>query len=420
MDQYETLFQLLRQKKQEGNRCVYDLSEIQKGPVSLEHLRRSFDTNGALFIQNAFTPEAYQAAQLEMKNAYSFDVEPLLDRDQLPPSNLKVHEFSGIDKHWPTGILGNKNVGYLLLHPEDSKDKTVFTASTGEKSSVCLMGGYKANLALMTHPTSQLTMALIFRLGDNPNGHLSVDSGKVRRGDLTTPHYDYYPDGDINRQQALAMGPNEGRVRLVYGLYSNDPEVQAEIRRITKDENLFTKVGFRTLPKEFQKPIMETFGRAGCLASAGPSELVIFHQKVLHAEMLLTKDGKYIFKNDKNTTTERYVVGTHQPKGFTEKGWTETMYLARNGICFHPYDRTFVKQPSGQNTVCRKSTMFKRPRKKSPHEIEKLARFCREALEEERIAKWKQEENPRILHCLGISQPIDKLFSDPLARLVMQ
>ena len=145
------------------------------------------------------------------------------------------------------------------------------------------------------------------------------------------------------------------------------------------------------------------------------------------------------------------MVGTHQPVGFTARQQLEIAWLASKGFGFHTYNRLNRDNAAGANTVNSKKTQWKRPRVRPAEERARVAALeaglrgggaDEPELEAARSAgggaagvggagerargdadvpaAWAAVENPRVLHCLGVSQRGADMFTDPAARRLFE
>jgi hypothetical protein len=313
----DALTAALRELKAANPSNVVPLVAVRDGTASVADLRKLKRKQGCVFISGAFSPAALDAARAEALEAWRRDVVPQLGDGFVPPV-VDLLELTMRKECWPTGTLGNAGFGYLIAHPESTGDMPTVPLSSGMSVTIAMGSAYKANVALVSHPDSQLTMAILFAVSENPRGQVSQDFCKVHRGELTKAHVDIYEDNEeeINRMQAIGFGMGEGTVRLCYLRFSQRPEIQLLVTRVI-GVNIFGTRGFQAVPKGMQHILLKCFMDAECIQYGSPCDLVMWEPGVIHVEMQLRANGELQFKADKKTTTERYVVGTHNPVGFT-------------------------------------------------------------------------------------------------------
>jgi hypothetical protein len=134
--------------------------------------------------------------------------------------------------------------------------------------------------------------------------------------------------------------------------------------------------------------------------------------------MQLRANGELQFKADNKTTTERYVVGTHNPIGFTPREMTEVVFVAEQGFVFHPYNNANRGTPAGLNSVHRKKTQWKKPRVRSADEKARLG-VVRQSLGDPAVIDGCIAAMPRRKrHCMGIPQSEDEMYDDEVARRI--
>jgi hypothetical protein len=392
------------------------LDDVRAGNVNVQHMRSVKKEQGCLFIEQAFSNDALSSAREEALKAWKKDVLPQLEDVQVFPENLM--DLTKNKEFWKTGIIGNAGFGYLLLHPESAKEMpSLSLRSTGAKITVAPGSAYKANIELVAHETSQLAMAILFSVSGNPSGQVSQDFCKVHRGDMTKAHVDIYEDEEalIHRTQAIAIGLGEGTVRLCYLRFSHNPEIQSLINLIC-GKNIYSSRGFQAVPKTESSAIIKCFLDAGCIQYGNPRDLVIWEPGVIHLEMKVKPFLQV--RNDKKTTTERYVVGTHTPVGFNDKEKEEIAFINDRGFVFHPYNNANRGSAAGLNSVHRKKTQWKIPRKRSEEEKKRLEDVQQALDERTAVDLCIGEMPPRKRHCLGINQSADSMYNDEVARRV--
>ena len=343
------LTEALKRLVRESQPNKIKLDDVQAGNVNVQHMQTVKKEQGCLIIEKAFSSEALSSAREEAFKAWEKDVLPQLEDVQVVPENLM--ELTKNKKLWKTGIVGNAGFGYLLLHPESAKEMpSLSLRSTGAEIAVAPGSAYKANIELVAHQTSQLAMAILFSVSRNPNGQVSQDFCKVHRGDLTKAHVDIYEDEEslIHRTQAIAIGLGEGTVRLCYLRFSHNPEIQGLINIIC-GKNIYSARGFQAVPKTESSAIIKCFLDAGCIQYGNPRDLVMWEPGVIHLEMKVHPSLQV--RNDKKTTTERYVVGTHTPVGFNSEEKKEIAFMNESGFVFHPYNNANRGSAAGLNSI---------------------------------------------------------------------
>lgn len=180
---------ILDTKLSEATPYKFSLDQVRS--VGVNTLKRAFEENGVLCITDAFTHEAFNEAQSLVKQAFMTDVFPQLSIPLSEVENRTIFDIAARKELWKTGIVGNKGFGYLFAQPEAKED--VFRKNIDGQNIAFQMGSaYKANLALIAHETSQLTLATLLSVTGNKFGMISQDSAKVHRETLTEPHIDKY------------------------------------------------------------------------------------------------------------------------------------------------------------------------------------------------------------------------------------
>ncbi len=326
---------------------------------AVEDLQARLDDQGVLILREAISEESLRAARDSLRKAYLQDVYPQLGGlDNCPSRDTPLGVL--VKDHWPSGIVGNKGFGFLFAQPESVDEVPYAELGDGLRLAMGMCSTYRVNIELMSHPSNQEALDLLFAVTGNEGGMITQDSVKMHRGDLTTFHMDKYADPKgHNRVQAMAIGLAEGDIRLYFGLGTHRRHIQ-EAMGLKVDRR-----GFVALPKgEPQKAVIRALADANLLVCGGPRDLVIWRSGVLHGE--LNRD--LIQRNNRRTTTERYVVGTHTPKGFTRYQLMKLAHLAEAGFIMHPYGKLNQTNVGGANTFCSKTTQYKRKRKRTLHE----------------------------------------------------
>jgi hypothetical protein len=332
---------------------------------------------GLVVVHRAFTNAALVAANVAAKEAWMSDVAPQVtsSTDVINANATGLMAITRKDTCWPTTVIGNKNFGYLIAGPEAKEERHKATLpSSGVEIVFAIGGAFRANLALLCHADSAVVLDFLFRLsGHEHTSIISQDYCKLHRGVLTVPHVDIYDRSEqsINRMQAIAFGACEGRVRLCYLRFSHRPEVRKIIVNMLaggKDIWATGRGGFRALPKESAWRVINVFLRAGCVQYGAPRDLVAWEPGVIHFEALVNEAAsggddhgppRITLENDTSTSTERYVVGTHVPSGFTQRELLEIGVIADAGFVFHSYDNANAGNAADVNSVHKKSTQWK-------------------------------------------------------------
>ena len=408
----------LRELKAASASNVVPLVAVRDGTTSVADLRGLKREQGCVFISGAFSPAALGAARAEALEAWRRDVVPQLGGEFVAPA-VDLLELTKRKECWPTGTVGNAGFGYLIAHPESIAEMPSVPLSSGTNVTVAMGSAYKANVALVSHPDSQLTMAILFAVSENPHGQVSQDFCKIHRGELTKAHVDIYEDNEeqINRMQAIGFGMGEGTVRLCYLRFSQRPEIQLLVTRVI-GVNIFGTRGFQAVPKGMQHILLKCFMDAECIQYGNPCDLVMWEPGVIHVEMQLRANGELQFKADNKTTTERYVVGTHNPVGFTPREMTEVAFVAEQGFVFHPYNNANRGTPAGLNSVHRKKTQWKKPRVRSADEKARLVTVRQSLGDAAAIDGCIAAMPRRKRHCMGIPQSEEEMYDDEVARRV--
>jgi hypothetical protein len=402
---------------------IVELSSLRTDSFTASHLRSILEEQGVLIIRGAFTDEAFNEARQALREAYLVDVEPQLV--EKPPKEQDILELVQEKKYWEgtREVIGNKTFGYLMAQPEAKAEAPSVSFSGGLKVAVQPCSAYKANLALLCHRSSQLSLATLLKVTGNTNGMISQDSCKLFRGALTKPHVDLYGTSEtrIQRVQALAVGPGEGTVRLCYARFSHLPSIRKLICKVVGKEGFYQQTGFCGIPEKSREGLLECLVKAQVLHAGEPGELIIWKSGVIHVEMQKVQTGKnthrLVYKNDKKTKTERYVVGTQQPYNLSDQQLLEIGYMAEQGFLFHAYNNLNRDNAAGENSVHLKTTQWKKPRKIPQSEKERLSK-AKSGLND--LGSFQQKHPPRRLHCLGVSQPATKLFDDKDALRIFQ
>ncbi len=355
---------------------------------ALKRLKQAGDERvGVTIVKDAFTEDALLAASAEAKRAYEVDVKP-----QLP------------SQEWPTGIIGNKNFGYLIAQPEEKSEVPRLTLSSDMTFAVAMGSAYRANIALMAHPSSSKARELLLRNG--ARRVVSQDFCKLYRGDLTPPHVDLYSQ-DEGRIQAMGIGLNEGSVRLCYLAFSNVPEVRALITRVIGHDLYAKNKGYQAVRPNKAEELVECFRRADCILYGSPRDLVIWESGVIHLEMQLKRDGSLVIRNDKTTTTERFIVGVHELKEghFSDRDLIEISYAADHGFIFHPYGNFNAEgTPAALNSFHKKRTQYLKPRQRSNDEKARFAQVQEAITQKAPVDEWLSNLSPEKKLCFGIKE----------------
>jgi len=312
-----------------------------------------------------------------------------------------------MDKQFfPSGIVGNRGFGYHFAQASTEPMRLKLDAPSKMHISMSPCSAYaNGNIALLSHPSSEKTARFLF--GVTENTMVSQDSCKMFRGDLTKAHVDIYADMEqrIDRHQAMGIGLNEGDVRLCFLRFSNRLDVQELITEYL-GKNIYGTKGFQPLPEGKVEALVACFREAGCLQYACPRDLVIWESGVIHLEMHILLDNNAVLKNNPNTTTERYVIGTHNPVGFTTGELVQIAYAADHGFIFEPYNNANKGTPAGDNSVHRKSTMYKINRVRSNDEIARFEKVQQEINNKNgELDAWLKNTPRAKLVCYGLEKP---------------
>lgn len=391
---------------------VVDLEDIRSGRWKCLDLSAILEEQGLLIINNAFTDEALAAARAVLTQAYNTDVTP---HTGVALTDLYAGIASDPTRRWPTGVIGNRNFGYLFAQPESKAPRVQLSADLNVAVAKC--SAYKANITLMSHPSSQLTLSVLYQVTGNVGGMISQDSCKIFRGDLTPPHVDKYTSAEVelNRVQAIAIGEKEGSVKLCFARFSHRPEIQSQLADLMGNPSFYHKNGFLAIPKNRAPDILKHLSDANVFQYGTANQLVIWKTGVLHVEMQATRAGKLVHSIDKTTTTERYVVGTHQPSGLTQSQLTDLALLASKGFILHPYGKQNQDNAGGTNSVHLKSTQWKKTRQRTADEIARLDAAVKELEDSQAREAFVSALHPRDRQCFGIVQSAEAMFDDPAA-----
>jgi hypothetical protein len=129
------------------------------------------------------------------------------------------------------------------------------------------------------------------------------------------------------------------------------------VKMIGKD--IYGSSGYQALPVDKAGAVIECFRQAGCIQYGSPRDLILWEPAVIHLEMKLLADGSLMQENDKRTTTERYIVGTHVPVGFSQQELVEIGCIADQGFVFHSYNNANRGNAADTNSVHKKTTQWK-------------------------------------------------------------
>lgn len=216
---------------------------------------------------------------------------------------------------------------------------------------------------------------------------------------------------ELNRSQAMAIGPNEGSVRLCFARFSHCPDVQSAICDVIDDEKFYDGTGFLAFKEQDQ--LMDILMQSRVFHVGAPGELIIWKSGVIHVEMVYqpksTPNLAYK-KSVTNSTVERYIVGTHQPIGFNQSQLTKIGLMADQGFIFHAYNNLNKGNLAGKNSVHLKKTQWKPVRQVPQSEKDRQNSVD---ISDESIQHFLAQQHPRILHCMGINQK--NVFSDEVA-----
>jgi len=376
---FEKLRTLLRELKQKQPSNVFERSDFsfQELNEKSEIVKQTKQQQGIVIIHQAFTDEALASARAAAKAAWIRDVQPQIDVADRPPADADLFAITNNEKLWPTTIIGNKTFGYLFAGPEAKADQHKHTLSSGKQIVFAMCAAFQANLALLCHASSTLILDLIFKVSGHENDSvISQDSCKLHRGVLTPAHVDIYEKKEqvIHRMQAMAFGAGEGNVRLCFLRFSNRPEVRALITKMIR-KDIFGSTGYQPLPSKTgaDEFIFSCFRDADCVQYGGPRDLVMWEPGVIHLEALLGADGRVVIRNDKSTTTERYIVGTHVPTQLTQRDLLEIGCIADQGFIFHPYNNANAGNAADLNSVHKKKTQWKAARFVMQDEADRFA-----------------------------------------------
>ena len=403
------------------SRYVFPLSEIRSRATSvLPLMRAALEEHGVVVVSVAFTEAAFAEARAAVREAYRQDVEPQLDASKRPAPGADILEIAKHKEHWPTGVIGNKSFGYLIAQPQSASD-TPRVSLRGMNVAVQPCSAYKANLTLLEHETSQLTLATLLAVTGNQNGMISQDSVKVHREALTKPHVDIYGSAEarIHRVQAMAIGPGEGTVRLCFARFTHRSDVQKRVCDLINQDDFYFHTGFRAIPARHRDAVIGALTDAGVFHVGSPGELVIWRSGVIHSEMKQSA-GSLLFRADSSTTVERYIVGTHQPCELSQENLLAIGALADQGFLFACYHNLNKANAAGANSVHLKTTQYKRYRVPPPCEKERLQAAARFISNYERLQNWRCSQSARHLHCVGVTQPAERIFTDPVALRIFK
>lgn len=347
------------------SKFIVDRKSVNHTPDCIADLKRRYDEYGVLVIRDAFTPEAYSYAAAQARAAFETDVTPQLVETDKPDPKDDIFKIASNSTQWKTGIIGNAGFGYLFAQPEKREEAHTLELDGKLKVFFAMGSGYKANIGLVTHHTSEEMLDILLAVTGNEVGMISQDSCKVHRGPLTDPHADVYHTNEdqINRSQAIAFGPREGNVRLCFAVNSHTTQAQHDITKII-EKNIYKTSGFQKIPTDKTKQVMKYFNEntSGVTVYAGaPRDLVIWKPKIIHFEAL-KKGNQLEFRNDNKTTVERYILGTQTPVGLTQQQLKEVAFVAEYGFIFHPYNNLNANTAIGNNSVHLKKTQYKKTR----------------------------------------------------------
>ena len=382
---------LLFLKNKADNNNKFYLQDAINCPAA--ELKSKLKENGLLVINNAFTYSAFVAACNEAKAAFFTDIAPQL-LDPKPTPDMNLFDITKSKDYWKAGIVGNKDLGYLFSQPESSKDMHSLKLSSGKTAKFAMGSGYKANIALLTNPDSETACDLLFSITGNTM--VSQDSCKIHRGvDLTKMHVDIYSDVEktINRHQAMAIGPNEGHIKMCFLRFSNNTEVQDLITSIVGIDIFDKSQGFKGGISEGDEVLIyECFRQAQCIQFADECSMVLWLPEVIHLEKSTDPQKPNTCK------TERYIIGTQNTPNITDSDIIQIGYAADNGFFLHPYIKN-----NGFDSVHLKSTRFLRMRTQSEDEKNRFSAVKNAILSEtDMIDDWLASTPKNKLRCYGI------------------
>lgn len=369
---------------------------------SVDQMKLSLDKTGLCVVHEAFTSEAMMSARKAAREAFRTDIEPQLE--VRPPPDMSLFNITANDKYWKTAIVGNKGFGYLFSHPDTVRDFEIIKLSSGKNITVAMGGGWKANMAVLTHPSSKDVLDTMFAV--TGNNIVSADSCKIHRGELTAAHVDIYGplENGIDRHQAIAFGLAEGSTRLCFLMFSNHPDVMPLVAELV-ERDIYANDGFSKVPLDAVPDLVHCFQTAGCIRFGSPRDLVMWESGVIHLEMNLLASGELTLTKQPrvNTTTERYLVGTHTATGFSDRDMQEIAYMGHMGFFFHPYAHVQDKT-AFMNSVHRKHTMYTARRVKPACEVVRLSLLANDILCKTKVDEWVASADPVVKKCFGIQK----------------
>jgi hypothetical protein len=374
-------------------------------------LRSSKAHNGILILTQAFSEDALLKAREVAKEAWFRDVGPQVD--PLPAASVPLLELTSSYAHWPTGIIGNKEFGYLIPQPEAKEEVPELILTSGASFAVAMGSAYSANIALISHMDSQVAMALLFAIGATPTGFISQDFCKLHRGKLTPAHVDIYEDNEVQRTQAMAIGQGEGATRLCFLRFSHLPEIRAVITELI-NKDIYTSKGFQEVPKDKVAVLVDCFAKAGCIQYGSPRDLVIWEPGVIHLELTVLPSGLFQPKVVRGATTERYLLGTQNMVRVTPQERAQVALAAHHHFIFHPYHDANKGNFAGVNSVHRKKTRWMRPRERTEDE-KKRVRIVQELIDH---GATLSGICLRKRHCLGDTQRPEDMYHDEDAKRI--
>lgn len=375
------------------------MKDIETGLVTVEHLRQALSQHGLVVVQNAFDSVAFNAARQKLVEAFQQDVIPQLEHSVDATTENILHIVQD-PKNWPAGIVGNKGFGFLYAQPELKQDASRIQVSDGLSPAIAPCSAYMANVELVSHPHSQLAMDTLFSVTGNTGGMISQNSTKMHRGDLTKMHVDRYGSGDLHRVQAMAIGPGEGSVKLCFGRFTHRHRFQKILAKMLP--KFADKQGFAAIPKDIAPNVLQLLTKLGVVHAAQPKSMIIWRSGILHFEALETRAGLQLRNKFTKTTCERYVIGTHRPQGLTQRQLAEFGFAADMGFVFHPYNNLNKGTVTGNNSFHLKTTQYKRCRKRTTSEIERVEKLQQDISKRDPVDRWIRTTSRRKLYCLGI------------------
>jgi len=342
---------------------------------------------------------------------------------------------------------GNGSFGYQFLQytePEKATwDETLLQvrdAVTQETNTERVRFSYlpifhNVCMRLMCAGAPQRTMWLLALSGTPERTCISVDSCKVVEGKpvtgqtktvLTAAHTDEYgaQHGDRTKRVQAIINNDTGDIKLFFVLGTRDPVVRRLICEYLEKPDMFTSHGFKSIgtdPRAMKlMRVLDKYSFA-----PPPKSMVLWTSGTVHFEAVglqlkqsdalpttaissswLADIDRSLYRvvsrrNDPSATRLRFIVGTHTPTYDEDTSRRLAVVAARGAVPAHYFAPNRRSAPLiHENTMCLKTTQYKRPR--TPSEKEKKA--VKAALSLKNVHEEFRQYTALTKHMFGVSQ----------------